>query len=141
MFFISFSSVTLCLCGYLLCRDSAPLTGEDARPSTSSCPTRTGVSRATLFRFEVGWSLLHICCQTFLRVFALEEQLLVLAFDCERRLQRNLPSRLDGALDSAYGLSSLVGRGELARVLQNVFYEAIALKDVVDDPEFLRLLE
>src|SRR5580704_9176574 len=104
--------------------------------------TRTGVAPVPLeplFGLEYRRSLFHISRQAFLGVFALEEQLLVFALDRESRLHGNLPSGLHCALDPSYGLCGLVWRAELLRVFDHVFHEAIALVDVVDDAELLRL--
>src|SRR5690242_12483856 len=94
-----------------------------------------------LFRLEVRWALLYVRGQAFLGVFALEEQLLVLALDRQSRFHRDLPASLHRALDAAHGFRSLVGRAELLGVFHDVFHEAIALENVVHDAEFLRLFE
>src|SRR5271165_1324854 len=94
-----------------------------------------------LLRLEGCWPLLHVRRQAFLRVLALEQQLLVLAFDGQGRLHRNLPARLHGALDSSDGFRRLVGRAELLGVLHDVFHEAVTLENVVEDAEFLCFFE
>src|SRR5271169_3053995 len=91
--------------------------------------------------FELGWALLHIRRQAFLRILALEQQLLVLTLYGQRRLHRNLPARLHRSLDASYSLRRLIGWAELLGILQDVLHEAVALEDVVYDAEFLRLLK
>src|SRR4051812_41647722 len=115
---------------------------------TASRPVQSGVARARtpalhhlLFCFELCWPLLHVRGQTFFCVFALEQQLLIFTFHRERRLHRNLPSGLHRALDSSHRFGGLIWRAELASVLHDVFHEAFAFKDVVDDTKLQRLLE
>src|SRR5207302_1605898 len=76
-----------------------------------------------------------------LRVFALEEQLLILTFHRQCGLHGNLPAGLHRALDSSHSFGGLVRRTKLARVLQDVFHEAVAIEDVIDDAKLFRLLE
>ena len=40
-----------------------------------------------------------------------------------------------------YGLGRFVGRAELAGVFHDVLHEAVALEDVVNNPEFFRLFK
>src|SRR5256712_13479126 len=94
-----------------------------------------------LFCFELGRALLDVCSQAFLCIFTLEQQLLVLALEGQRCFQRNLPAGLHGALDATDGLRCFVRWTELARVFHHVFHEAVALVNVIDDPELERLLE
>ena len=94
-----------------------------------------------LLRLKHRRPLLHVRRQAFLRIFALKQQLLVLALDGQRRLHRNFPSRLHRALDASHGLRRLVGRAELLGVLHDVLHEAVTLEHIVDDAEFLRLFE
>src|SRR5438309_3053456 len=89
------------------------------------------VFAVALFSRERRRTFFYVCVQAFFCVFALEEQLLVLALDGERSFERDLPAGLHGALDSAHGLRSFVWRTELTRVLEHVLHEAVALKDVV----------
>ena len=110
-------------------------------PASGRLARATSCCRIDYFALNIRRTLLHVRSQAFLRVFALEEQLLVLAFDRQRRLHRNLPAGLHGALDAPHGLRGLVGRAELLGVLHDVFHEAVALEDVVDDAEFLRFFE
>src|SRR5581483_7230896 len=83
----------------------------------------------------------YVRSEAFFRVFTLEQQLLIFTFDRQSRFHWNLPARLHGALDAAYGLCSLVGWAELAGVLHDVLHEAVALVDVVDHAEFQSLFE
>src|SRR4051794_9687919 len=52
-----------------------------------------------LFCCERGGPLLDVSVQAFLRVLAVEKDGLQFAFNCERRLHRQFPAGLDGALD------------------------------------------
>src|SRR5258708_3972613 len=92
-----------------------------------------------LFRLESRGPLLYIRGQAFLGVFTLEKYLLVLALHCQRRFHGNLPASLHRALDPSHGLCCLVRRTELLGILHHVFHEAIALVDVIDDSNLLRL--
>src|ERR1700731_1823062 len=51
-------------------------------------PPALGTKCPVLFRLKHGRPLLHVSRQTFLRVLTLEEQLLIFAFDRQRRLHR-----------------------------------------------------
>src|SRR5438094_7038476 len=85
--------------------------------------------------------LLDVSGQTLFCVVTLKEQLLVLALEGQRSFQRNLPAGLHGALDATDGLRRFVRRTELARILHHIFHEAVALVNVIDDPELERLFE
>src|SRR5262249_5355210 len=67
-----------------------------------------------LSSLELRHALLLIGGDAFLGVVTLEEKLLQLALDGERRLDRQVPTRLHRALDAAHGLRGLVRRHELA---------------------------
>src|SRR5277367_4637299 len=95
----------------------------------------------SLLRLEHRRPFLHIRRQAFLRILALEEQLLIFAFDRQRRLHWNLPPSLHCALDAAYSLGRLIRWAELLSVFHDVFHEAVALEDVVEDAEFLCLFK
>src|SRR6266568_179596 len=112
--------------------------GKLIQPLCSSVPS---VVDAFSFRLELRRTLLHVCRQAFFCILALEKQLLVFPLDSKRRLHRDLPAGLHCALDPSHGFRGFVGRAELARVLHDVFHEAFALVNVVDDPEFERLFE
>src|SRR2546429_4478458 len=96
---------------------------------------------AGLLRRKYRRTLLHIGGKTFFRVVALEQYLLVLSLDGQRRLHGNLPSRLHRTFDASHSLCGLVRRRELARVLHDVLHEAVALEDVVQDAELLRFFK
>src|SRR5207245_109317 len=66
---------------------------------------------------------------------------LVFAFQGQSGLEWNLPAGLYRTLDSSYRFGGFVGRTELASVLHNVFLEAFALVNVVDDAELERLFK
>ena len=71
-------------------------------------PRRQAVSwklRAALLPLELRHALLLVRGDAFLGVLALEEQLLQLALDRQRRLERQVPARLHRALDAADGLA------------------------------------
>src|SRR5437762_10562862 len=102
---------------------------------------RAPVPTRALFGFKLCRPLLDVSGQTLFCVVTLKEQLLVLALEGQRSFQRNLPAGLHGALDATDGLRRFVRRTELARILHHVFHEAIALVNVIDDPELERLLE
>src|SRR5690242_1278652 len=81
-------------------------------------------------------ALLDVCSQALFCIIALEQQLLIFAFDRERGLHRNLPASLHGSLDAAHGFGGLIGRAELTGVFHDVLHEAVFLVNVVDDAEF-----
>src|SRR5579862_9131258 len=110
--------------------------GMKARGSRFAHTTQTRSLRGERRR-----PLLDICGQSLFRVIALEQDLLILALNGECGFHWNLPACLHGALDAAHSLSGFVGRAELARILHDVLYEAVALVDVVDDAEFLGLFK
>src|SRR6266700_2541447 len=115
-------------------------TGVPARPVIARA--RTPVPpRSRLLCLKFRRPFLHVRRQTFFGIFALEEQLLVFAFYGQRGLHWNLPASLHRTFDAPHSFRGFVGRTELARVLHDVFHEAIALVDVVDDSEFERLFE
>src|SRR5580658_519910 len=94
-----------------------------------------------LLRRKHSWTLLNVRGQAFFSVVALEQYLLILAFDGQSRLHRNLPSRLHRPLDASHGLRRFVRRRELARIFHDVFHEAIALENIVHDAELKSFLE
>src|SRR5208337_4368422 len=108
------------------------------RPSFARLDGQECPSPHELFCFEHRRPLFHVCGQAFLCVFTLEEQLLILAFDGEGGFHRNLPAGLHRTLDAAHGLGSLVRRAKLFGILHDVFHEAVALVNVVDDAQLLR---
>src|SRR5215469_2088093 len=110
-------------------------------PFFDLAPLVVSIFNRRLLRGEGGRPLLHVRRQPFFRVFALEEQLLVLTLDGEGRFHGNLPARLHRTLDASHSLGRLVGRAELAGVLHDVFHEVVALEDVIDDAQFLGLFE
>src|ERR1700716_2657308 len=96
---LSFVFVVASMCRFLIsialssqvavcCRASLGMDGR-GRPSPHKHSPH-----ALLLGFEHCRPLLHVRGQTFLRVFTLEQQLLILAFHCQRRLHGNLPARL-----------------------------------------------
>src|SRR5512134_103351 len=70
------------------------------RRTESVTPRAIAVSLSSARR-EGGLTLLDVGRETLLRVVALEELLLELAFERQRRLERDLGARLDRALDPA----------------------------------------
>src|SRR5271155_3256208 len=62
------------------------------------------LTAASLLRLEHCRPLLYVRCQAFFRVFTLEQYLLVLALDRQRRLHGNLPASLYRALDPPHSL-------------------------------------
>src|SRR3979411_1250976 len=110
------------------CRASLAMDGRE-RPSPHEL----------LLRLYHCGPLLDVRGQSFFRILTLEEQLLVLALDRQRRLHRDLPSRLDRALDPSNRLGGFVRRTELLGVLHHVFHESVTLVDVIDGAQFLRL--
>src|SRR4051812_22998139 len=100
-----------------MCRSLLPLT------LNSVSRWLVSVSKIKLFRRERCRPLVHVGRDAFLRIVALEEDLLVLAFEGQRGFHRNLPTALHGALDAAYRFCRLVRRTELPRVLHDVFHE------------------
>src|SRR6266566_2471312 len=99
------------------------------------------VPTRALFGFKLCRPLLDVSGQTLFCVVTLKEQLLVLALEGQRRFQRNLPAGLHCPLDASNRLGRFVRRAELACIFHDVFHEAIALVNVIDDPELERLLE
>src|ERR1700733_3947100 len=107
---------------------------EDGRPRPASIET-------ILFRFEYRRALFNVRRQAFLRVFALEKQLLIFAFHSQRGFHGNFPARLHRTLNATHGLGGFVRRTELASVFHDVFHESVALENVVDDPKFFGFFE
>src|SRR5687767_4556821 len=70
------------------------------RSVLSSCAT--GVSVASLLSLELRDPLLLVRGDPFLRILALEEELLELPLHGEGRLHREVPARLHGPLDAAH---------------------------------------
>src|SRR5256885_15409494 len=99
----------------------------------------------TLLPCELRLALLVVRAEAFLRVLALEELLLELAFDRKRRLEWNFPAALHGALDAADGARGLVGRAEAPRILHDAVPPLLAVllgrPEVVDDAEAKRFFE
>src|SRR5215469_5158704 len=106
-------------------------------------PHRIEAPRAqrSLFGLEFCRPLLDVSLQTFLGVFTLKQQLLILAFQGQGRLKRNLPTRLYGTFDASHGSSRFVRRTKLARVLKDVLPKVLTLVNVVDDPQLQRLFK
>src|ERR1700730_16845285 len=100
-----------------------------------------GDASAALLCLERCRTLLHVRRQTFLGVFALEQQLLIFALQGQRGFHRNFPSRLHRALDASNGFRCLIGRAELGSIFHDVFHEILALVNVVDDPQLFRFFE
>src|SRR5438093_6339066 len=97
-----------------------------------------------LLAAERGLALLHIRRKAFLRVVALEQLLLELALDRERRLERDLRAGLDRALDATDRLGGAMRRTEALGVLLDLLDELVGggrLPDLVDDPELEPPLE
>src|SRR6266851_8780411 len=105
---------------------------------STSCPWWFALS---LFRLEYGRPFLHVRSQAFSGVFALEQELLILALHRQGGLHRNLPPRLHCALDPPHRFCCLVGGAELAGVFHDVLHEIIALVNVVDDPQLFCFFE
>src|SRR6188508_1104166 len=75
---------------------------------------------------EVRLPFLETGLQPFLRIVALEQTLLQLAFEREALGESGLEPRLDGALDVPDGLCRLVGRGEPHGVIVHRLRKATA---------------
>src|SRR5215472_17029200 len=92
---------------------------------------------------ELGHLLADVGVEPFLRVLALEEQLLQLALDGERLRERHLRTGLHRAFDVPDRLGGLVRRRELLRVGHHVAHEplAVAVVDLRDHAKLLRFLE
>src|SRR5829696_1950078 len=106
-----------------------------ARTMSSSCFAIGSIAP------ELGLALADVGFEPLAGVRALEELLLELALDGEAALERHLGAGLHGPLDPADRLGCLVRRAELAGVLVDLPGEVVALEDVVDDADPLRLLE
>ena len=111
-----------------------PSASRARRPRDSRRP-----AGATLFRLEYRWPLElparpslasslwnNCCCRARVR--------------SRVRTRTESPTRLHRPLDPPHRLRRLVGRAELARVLQHVLHE-LALADLVHDADLLGLLE
>src|SRR5689334_5782789 len=114
------------------------MSASSARPMATDAPSKTNRSIASgkltsfdLFGSKLRHFLVDVGVEAFLRILALEEQLLQLAFDGERFGERHLGAGLHGALDVAYGLRCFVRRGELLGVGHDVAHELFAVA-VVD---------
>src|SRR2546425_4908015 len=133
---------------------AAPYSPKSAASTMKSSPRRpsprgdvvTG-SRSRFGRLlaaERGLALLHIRRKAFLRVVALEQLLLELALDGERRLEGDLRAGLDRALDATDRLGGAMRRAEALGVLLDLLDELVGgarLPDLVDDPQLERPLE
>src|SRR5207249_1047395 len=123
--------------------DPSPNAGD--RPGPVTGRWRPAGSRyRSLATGEVSLPLLDVGGEPFLRVLALEQELLQLALHGQRRLERDLRAALHRALDAAHGLRRLVRRAELLGVLLHLVHELLrarGLPDLVHEPELLRLLE
>src|SRR6185437_5748443 len=73
-----------------------------------------------LLAFEDWFAFADVCIQSFLRVFRLEELLLQLALERQRRLERYFTAGLYGTLDSADCCRGFIWSGELACILNNL---------------------
>src|SRR5690349_22441962 len=73
------------------------------------------------FPFEVRFSFIHICVQTFFGIFRLKQELLKLALQRETRFERKLRATLHRAFDAPDRARSFLRRGELACVLHHLF--------------------
>src|SRR5690348_11880501 len=105
------------------CPAANGMSASSASPMATDDPSETNASIASaivtsfdLFGSKLRHLLVDVGVEPFLRVLALEEQLLQLALDRERFGERHFRSRLHGALDVADGLRRLVRRRELLRV-------------------------
>src|SRR5213595_3013988 len=78
---------------------------------------------------------------TLFRSLALEQLLLELPLERERRLEGNLGAGLHRPLDQADRLGRLVGRAELLRVEHHLFPEFLGGQDLVDEVELLGAVE
>src|SRR5258708_429820 len=101
-----------------------------SRASGESAGAKTRMQRSA--PREVALALLDIGRETFLRVLALEQQLLQLALDRERGLERDLGARLYRALDPAHGARRLVRRAELLGVGLHLAHELRGVGRVPD---------
>ena len=93
-----------------------------------------------LLSSELRLALLNVGVQPFFRVFRLEELLLQLSLERQRILKRNLGAGLNAAFDSTDSARCFVRQSELARIVQNLLRELLAvlgLIDLIDDPKFL----
>src|SRR6478735_3860433 len=95
---------------------------------------------------EVRFPFFEIRLQAFLRIFALKQALLKLAFERQALVEAGFEAGLHGALDVADGFGSLVGRSELLRVVLHGIGKRPAVQigvtpDVIDDAEVLGVFE
>src|ERR1700730_8930890 len=90
-----------------------------------------------LLPLELRHALLLVRRDAFLGVLALEQELLQLPFDRQRRLRREVPTGLHRALDAAHGLRCLVRRDELAGVVHDLLPPLLrrGVDDLVDQAE------
>src|SRR5215203_2136945 len=114
-----------------------PVSGMGEGPPGRTGPTSKIRSIAPEFRL----ALADVGVEALAGVRALEELLLKLALDGEAALERHLGAGLHGPLDPSDRLGRLVRRAELLGVLVDLAAEVVALEDVVDDADPLRLLE
>src|SRR5260370_33201809 len=91
---------------------------------------------SNLLPFEIGGTLFDVSGKTLLGVFAGEEKLLEFAFEAEGFGEGDFHAGDDGALDSADGAGSFVGRAELAGVSGDVVPEGIFFVKGVDGAHF-----
>src|SRR5204863_8308659 len=102
-----------------------------------------GRSPRPLPALEFRDPLLLVRRDSFFRVVALKEELLQLALDRERRLEREVPTRLHRSFDPADRLRRLVRRDELAGVVHDLLPPLLRRRvdDLVDETEVVRLFE
>src|SRR6266481_4223500 len=118
--------------------------------TSAASPAATSASFSSVAGFSTGkcfpdvagrHSFLLVRRNSFFGVLTLEELLLQLPLDRERRLERNLGTRLDGALDQAHSLRRLVGRAELFGIEEDLLPEVLGREDLVHEPDFLGAIE
>src|SRR5687767_2105193 len=116
---------------------SPPITSRSGKRSR---PTAPGAA-VTSLPLEHGLPLLDVGRDAFLRVLALEEEVLQLALEREAGLERHLHAGDDGALDLPDGERGLVRQGELVRVEHDAVPPIFLRQHRVHEVHLLRFLE
>src|SRR4030095_13952791 len=80
----------------------------------------------SLFALEFRFALVYVSIQSFFRIFRLKQLLFQLALQREGRFERNLPTSLYTALDSADRAGSLVWRCEPPCILRDLLHKIVA---------------
>src|SRR6185436_3896634 len=113
------------------------LEGGNRTAACAAATTPVAISGSLERRLALG----HVGVEPLAGVLALEQLLLELALDGEAALERHLGAGLHRPLDPADRLGGRIRRAELAGEVVDLAQEVVALEDVVDDPDLLRLLE